>query len=68
MSLLMPFTALKIFKEKKMMSSTGPHDLHENLLYINGQAAFLGYQIKMNWTEVPNVLNMLVAVHCNLTP
>jgi len=31
--------------------TNGAQDLHENLLYI-GDAAFLGYQIKMNLTEV----------------
>ena len=38
-----------------MMSSPSPisgaQDLHENLLCI-GDAAFLNYQIKTNWTEL----------------
>ena len=49
----MPFTVTRV--SSVMMSSPSPtngaQDLHENLLSI-GDTAFLGYQIKMNWTDL----------------
>ena len=49
----MPFAVTRAISVMMSLPSptNGAQDLHENLLSI-GDTAFLGYQIKMNWTDL----------------